>query len=90
MNNLLGGSRSMDVGERSAVGRNFIMKPCPPIAFAEPGKTSEVVTPPAILSAYASSCVLSPSRERSQGCVIPCLELPSLAPRREGDESTAR
>lgn len=45
----------MEVGERSVVGRNFITKACPPIAFADPGSIKLVVTPPAMARAYASS-----------------------------------
>ena len=71
MNRLFGGSRSIDVGERSAVGLNLMAKACPPmvddqntlygmkinkrmsvpIAFADPGSTIELVTPPDILRA---------------------------------------
>jgi hypothetical protein len=36
-----------------------------PIAFADPGRTSEVVTPPEILSRKASSCVFRASKARS-------------------------
>ena len=37
-----GFSRSIDVGERSAVGRSLIIAACPPMALAEPGRTKEV------------------------------------------------
>ena len=37
-----GFSSSIDVGERSSVGRSLMMAACPPIALADPGRTSDV------------------------------------------------
>ena len=60
----------MDEGDRSAVSRSFMTNAWPPersyfkgtrisedlpITFADPGRTNEVVTPPAIDSKYDSS-----------------------------------
>lgn len=47
-----GGSNTIEDGERSDVGRNLMTKAWPPIAFAEPGRMSEVVTPPDIERRY--------------------------------------
>lgn len=85
-----GGSRSIDDGECSVVGRSLITYAWPPIAFADPGRIRAVVTPPEIDSRYASSCVLSPSMLRNQGCVTPAIELVSSAPASSGEESTPR
>jgi hypothetical protein len=72
----------MDEGDRSPVSRSLITNAWPPkqsyfqenenfrnipIALADPGKTSEVVTPPEIDSRYDSSWVFKASRLRSHG-----------------------
>lgn len=54
------------------------------MALAEPGKTSEVVTPPATVSAYESSWVLSASSDLSHGKIGPLCEFVSAAPFRPG------
>lgn len=54
-----------------------------PMLFALPGRTWAVVTPPAIASAYESSCVLSPSMLRSQGRMGALREFVSDAPKDE-------
>ena len=62
-----------------------------PIALAEPGRTSAVVTPPAMESAYESSCVFRPSSARSQGKIGPLSELSSpLAPSSSGLEASPK
>jgi hypothetical protein len=46
-----------------------------PMALADPGRIFAVVTPPEMLSLYASSCVLSPSRLQSQGRTGPAKKI---------------
>jgi hypothetical protein len=59
-----------------------------PIALADPGKMREVVTPPAVASSYAASCVLIPSIERSQEVIGPWGEFTSKAPSSNGVDPT--
>jgi hypothetical protein len=70
----------MEEGERSAVGRSFIMNAWPPISFALPGRTCAVVTPPAMASSYDASWVFNPSILRNQGKMGALREFVSLAP----------
>ena len=59
-----------------------------PMPLEDPGRTSEVVVPPAIDNWYASSWVFKLSRARNQGCTTPLYELSSMVLGSSGDGSS--